>query len=134
MIIFLWKYMGYIEMITDKLQPISKALLPVFRLANNFKIYWLRSVNSDSSTYCILKSLVSFWNSCLYVHLFIPAGDLNLNVVAMALSGFTDEKNTLWHQMVATQSTMLQNPYLRTMFTFLTAEVDRYEDMLVSSF
>ncbi len=59
------------------------------------------------------------------------ASDLNLNVVAMALSGFTEEHNSLWRQMVGTQSAKLQSPYLRTMFAFLTADTERYEDMLV---
>ncbi|CAH1789595.1 unnamed protein product [Owenia fusiformis] len=55
---------------------------------------------------------------------------VNLNVVAMALSGFTDDKNTLWREMCSTSRSQLMNPYLRAMFAFLTGTHDNYEDVL----
>ncbi|XP_077978834.1 GATOR2 complex protein MIOS-B-like [Glandiceps talaboti] len=60
-------------------------------------------------------------------------GDLNLNVVAMALSGYTDDKNTLWREMCGTLCMQLKNPYLRAMFAFLTSDSDRYELVLSES-
>ncbi|KAM5255185.1 GATOR2 complex protein MIOS isoform 2-T2 [Ctenodactylus gundi] len=57
-------------------------------------------------------------------------GDLNLNVVAMALSGYTDEKNSLWREMCSTLRLQLNNPYLCVMFAFLTSEAGSYDGVL----
>ncbi|XP_028926405.1 GATOR complex protein MIOS isoform X2 [Ornithorhynchus anatinus] len=57
-------------------------------------------------------------------------GDLNLNVVAMALSGYTDEKNSLWREMCGTLRLQLSNPYLCVMFAFLTSEAGCYDGVL----
>ncbi|XP_038624378.1 GATOR complex protein MIOS isoform X3 [Tachyglossus aculeatus] len=57
-------------------------------------------------------------------------GDLNLNVVAMALSGYTDEKNSLWREMCGTLRLQLSNPYLCVMFAFLTSEAGSYDGVL----
>uniref|UniRef100_A0A8D0L612 Meiosis regulator for oocyte development n=1 Tax=Sphenodon punctatus TaxID=8508 RepID=A0A8D0L612_SPHPU len=57
-------------------------------------------------------------------------GDLNLNVVAMALSGYTDEKNSLWREMCSTLRLQLNNPYLCAMFAFLTSESGSYDGVL----
>ncbi|XP_064146073.1 GATOR2 complex protein MIOS isoform X2 [Loxodonta africana] len=57
-------------------------------------------------------------------------GDLNLNVVAMALSGYTDEKNSLWREMCGTLRLQLNNPYLCVMFAFLTSETGSYDGVL----
>ncbi|KAL2777314.1 GATOR complex protein MIOS isoform 2 [Daubentonia madagascariensis] len=57
-------------------------------------------------------------------------GDLNLNVVAMALSGYTDEKNSLWREMCSTLRLQLNNPYLCVMFAFLTSETGSYDGVL----
>nr|XP_008540651.1 PREDICTED: WD repeat-containing protein mio [Equus przewalskii] len=57
-------------------------------------------------------------------------GDLNLNVVAMALSGCTDEKNSLWREMCSTLRLQLNNPYLCVMFAFLTSETGSYDGVL----
>ncbi|XP_036902312.1 GATOR complex protein MIOS isoform X2 [Sturnira hondurensis] len=57
-------------------------------------------------------------------------GDLNLNVVAMALSGYTDEKNSLWREMCSTLRLQLNNPYLCVMFAFLTSEGGSYDGVL----
>uniref|UniRef100_W5MZ29 Missing oocyte, meiosis regulator, homolog (Drosophila) n=1 Tax=Lepisosteus oculatus TaxID=7918 RepID=W5MZ29_LEPOC len=60
-------------------------------------------------------------------------GDLNLNVVAMALSGYTDEKNSLWREMCSTLRLQLSNPYLCVMFAFLTSEPGAYDGVLYES-
>ncbi|KAK2489892.1 hypothetical protein MC885_005028 [Smutsia gigantea] len=57
-------------------------------------------------------------------------GDLNLNVVAMALSGYTNEKNSLWREMCSTLRLQLNNPYLCVMFAFLTSETGSYDGVL----
>lgn len=63
--------------------------------------------------------------------LFLIAGDLNLNVVAMALSGYTDEKSSLWREMCSSLRLQLKNPYLCVMFAFLTSEPGAYDGVLV---
>lgn len=62
--------------------------------------------------------------------MFYPA-DLNLNVVAMALSGYTDEKASLWREMCSTLRLQLKKPYLCAMFAFLTSEPGAYDAVLV---
>ncbi|XP_025945813.1 GATOR2 complex protein MIOS isoform X1 [Apteryx mantelli] len=57
-------------------------------------------------------------------------GDLNLNVVAMALSGYTDEKSSLWREMCSTLRLQLNNAYLCAMFAFLTSESGSYDGVL----
>uniref|UniRef100_A0A7N5P1E3 GATOR2 complex protein MIOS n=1 Tax=Ailuropoda melanoleuca TaxID=9646 RepID=A0A7N5P1E3_AILME len=61
-------------------------------------------------------------------------GDLNLNVVAMALSGYTDEKNSLWREMCSTLRLQLNNPYLCVMFAFLTSETGSYDGVLLNRY
>ncbi|KAH0514512.1 WD repeat-containing protein mio [Microtus ochrogaster] len=61
-------------------------------------------------------------------------GDLNLNVVAMALSGYTDEKNSLWREMCSTLRLQLNNPYLCVMFAFLTSEAGAYDGVLLNKY
>lgn len=55
----------------------------------------------------------------------------NLNVVAMALAGFTDDKTSMWRQLCFNTKAQLTDPYLRAMFSFLTAENYNYEHVLV---
>ena len=46
----------------------------------------------------------------------------DLGVVAMALSGFSEERSgSLWREMVSSSHKDMSNPYLRAMFTFLLA-------------
>lgn len=52
----------------------------------------------------------------------------------MALSGYTDEKNSLWREMCSTLRLQLNNPYLCAMFAFLTSESGSYDGVLVSKF
>lgn len=56
----------------------------------------------------------------------------NLNVVAMALAGFSDDVNSMWRQFCAQPKAKLQDPYLRAMFSFLTAENYNYDNVLVN--
>ncbi|TRY56866.1 hypothetical protein DNTS_013956 [Danionella cerebrum] len=60
-------------------------------------------------------------------------GDVNLNVVAMALSGYTDEKNSLWREMCSSLRLQLKKPYLCIMFAFLTSEPGAYDGVLYES-
>ncbi|KAJ3597439.1 hypothetical protein NHX12_000964 [Muraenolepis orangiensis] len=60
-------------------------------------------------------------------------GDLNLSVVAMALSGYTDERNSLWREMCSSLRSQLRNPYLLVMFAFLTSEPAAYDGVLYES-
>lgn len=57
--------------------------------------------------------------------------DNNLNAVAMALAGFTDDKNSMWRKMCASTKSQLSDPYLRAMFSFLTADNYTYDHVLV---
>ncbi len=65
------------------------------------------------------------------VSFMLWSGDLNLNVVAMALSGYTDEKNSLWREMCSSLRLQLKKPYLCIMFAFLTSEPGAYDAVLV---
>jgi len=55
-----------------------------------------------------------------------------LNMVAMALSGFSEESTTLWRESCQKSKSQLSDPYLRATFGFLTADNDSYESVLVS--
>jgi hypothetical protein len=55
---------------------------------------------------------------------------LALNVVAMALAGFTDDKNSVWKQFCTTARHKLSDPYLKVIFSFLTAENYNFESVL----
>lgn len=57
---------------------------------------------------------------------------LGLNVVAMALAGFSDDKNSIWKQFCTTAKQKLTDPYLKAIFSFLTAENFNYDGVLVS--
>ncbi|XP_066586197.1 GATOR2 complex protein MIOS [Prorops nasuta] len=54
----------------------------------------------------------------------------NLNIVAMAISGFTEDKNSMWREFCLKSKSQLTNPYLRATFAFLTADNDSYENVL----
>uniref|UniRef100_A0A0B6ZZ52 Uncharacterized protein n=1 Tax=Arion vulgaris TaxID=1028688 RepID=A0A0B6ZZ52_9EUPU len=57
-------------------------------------------------------------------------GKPNLQAVAMALSGFTEDKNALWRRTCGTLRYQLENPYLRAIFAFLACDEDNFEDVL----
>ena len=70
--------------------------------------------------------------TCICKTCFLPgSGGLNLHVVAMALSGYYDNKNTLWQEMCQSLYSRLDDAYLRAMFAFLTCEDDKYDSVLV---
>ncbi|KAJ8949341.1 hypothetical protein NQ314_008261 [Rhamnusium bicolor] len=54
----------------------------------------------------------------------------SLNVVAMALAGFSDDASSVWRQFCSTSRAKLTDPYLKTMFAFLTAENYNYDSVL----
>lgn len=56
----------------------------------------------------------------------------NLHIVAMALSGFTEDKSSMWRELCLKSRSQLTDPYLRATFAFLTADNDSYETVLVS--
>lgn len=56
----------------------------------------------------------------------------DLSTVAMAIAGYTEEKNTLWRKTCMSLLQKLEDPYLRAMFAFLTCDRENYEEILVS--
>lgn len=50
--------------------------------------------------------------------------DPNLSSVAMALSGYTGERTSMWREMCQSLKSQLTNPYMKAMFAFLTSESD----------
>ncbi|XP_015608765.1 GATOR complex protein MIOS-B [Cephus cinctus] len=54
----------------------------------------------------------------------------NLNIVAMALSGFSEDRNSMWRELCLKSRSQLSDPYLRATFAFLTADNDSYENVL----
>ncbi|XP_015747858.1 PREDICTED: WD repeat-containing protein mio-B-like [Acropora digitifera] len=53
-----------------------------------------------------------------------------LNVVAMALSGFTEERKATSKKMCGSLSRQMESPYLRSAFAFLTSEGDNFDSIL----
>lgn len=56
--------------------------------------------------------------------------NINLSAIALALSGYTKEADSLWREMCKTILVQLSDPYLRAIFTFLTTDSDRYSEIL----
>ncbi|XP_076266778.1 GATOR complex protein mio isoform X2 [Rhynchophorus ferrugineus] len=56
----------------------------------------------------------------------------SLNIVAMALSGFSDDPNSVWKKFCSSTIGTLTDPYLKAMFGFLTAD-GNYESLLSES-
>ncbi|CAH0752477.1 unnamed protein product [Bemisia tabaci] len=54
----------------------------------------------------------------------------HLNIVAMAVSGFSDSKSGMWRELCTSSMLQLSDPYLRAMFAFLTSESDSYDGVL----
>lgn len=50
--------------------------------------------------------------------------DPNLSSVAMALSGYTGERTSMWREMCQALKSQLTNPYMKAMFAFLTSDND----------
>lgn len=57
----------------------------------------------------------------------------NLSIVAMALSGFSDDKSSMWREHCIQSRSRLTDPYLRAMFAFLTSENENYDNVLNES-
>ncbi|EFN84236.1 GATOR complex protein MIOS [Harpegnathos saltator] len=57
----------------------------------------------------------------------------NLDIVAMALSGFSEDRNSMWRESCLKSRSQLPDPYLRATFAFLTADNDSYENVLNES-
>lgn len=57
-------------------------------------------------------------------------GDSYFSTVAMALSGYTGERNSLWREMCSSLRYEIKRPYLRAIFSFLTSETELYEEIL----
>jgi len=53
--------------------------------------------------------------------------DVSYQLVALALAGFTDNRDTLWQEMCGTHRNTLSDPYLRAAFAFLTSQSEKYE-------
>lgn len=49
------------------------------------------------------------------------------NTVSMALSGYTDDKASVWREACIASRMKLEDPYLRAIFAFLTADSDNYD-------
>lgn len=64
------------------------------------------------------------------IHNNISAKDTTLNVVAMALSGYTEEKKTMWRKLCSSLCGQMESPYLRSAFAFLTSEADNFDSIL----
>ncbi|CAH0555566.1 unnamed protein product [Brassicogethes aeneus] len=54
----------------------------------------------------------------------------SLNIVAMALAGFSDDKSSVWKQFCTNSRSKITDPYLKAMFAFLTDENNNYDDIL----
>ncbi|KAH0544233.1 GATOR complex protein MIOS-B [Cotesia glomerata] len=54
----------------------------------------------------------------------------NLHIVAMALSGFSEDRNSMWRELCLKSRSQLSDPYLRATFAFLTADNDSYDNVL----
>ena len=80
--------------------------------------------------------VVYITNKACHIHCHVFVGISpeapTLGTVAMALSGFTLEKNALWRQTCCDLRRSLGNPYLQAIFSFLASKKSNYDDVLVS--
>ncbi|CAB4065826.1 unnamed protein product [Lepeophtheirus salmonis] len=56
----------------------------------------------------------------------------SMRMVSMALSGYTEDKSGLWHEMVPGTNTLVGDPYLQILFTFLMYSQEDYKAILDS--
>jgi len=54
----------------------------------------------------------------------------NLNMVSVAVSGFSTEGSRLWRDVVSASVPLLPDPALKSLFSFLTADDEAYADVL----
>lgn len=60
--------------------------------------------------------------------------NMNLSAIALALSGYTRDTNSLWREMCQSIKSQLSDPYLKAIFTFLTSDSENYSEIIVSYF
>jgi len=58
--------------------------------------------------------------------------NMNLSAIALALSGYTRDTNSLWREMCQSIKSQLSDPYLKAIFTFLTSDSESYSEIIVS--
>ncbi|RTG83870.1 WD repeat-containing protein mio, partial [Schistosoma bovis] len=58
------------------------------------------------------------------------SSDADIDLVALALAGYTDTRNELWRTTCANLIKHLQNPYLRVMFVFLSRQGGDFQSIL----
>ncbi|CAG2121700.1 unnamed protein product, partial [Medioppia subpectinata] len=56
----------------------------------------------------------------------------SFNAIALALSGYTKDRNSFWREMCQSIQIQLSDHYLRAIFTFLTTDSETYSEILVS--
>jgi hypothetical protein len=54
-----------------------------------------------------------------------------MNAVAMAISGYSEDKHTLWKKTCSSLLHKLTDPYLRAIFAFLSCEKEDFQEILV---
>lgn len=91
-----------------------------------------------SGAYCRAAAIAVFnLNIQLAIEVLCRASDENqfgssLNVAALALTGFSDDRSKAWRQNCMSCIEKLTNPYLKAMFSFLTADSQNYDSAIVS--
>lgn len=58
----------------------------------------------------------------------------SLNIAALALTGFSDDRSKTWKHNCLSCIEKLSNPYFKVMFSFLTADNQNYDAALVSEY
>lgn len=53
-----------------------------------------------------------------------------MHVVAMALAGFSDDKNSVWKEFCLASKNKLEDPYLKAIFSFLTVGCNNFDIIL----
>lgn len=57
-------------------------------------------------------------------------GDPHLRYAAMALSGYTSDRSTLWRESCQSLKANLSDSYLKAIFTFLITDNENYSEIL----
>lgn len=89
-------------------------------------------MQAQKATYFNLFLYIYYFVLCLF-YLIVDKSKGTLHAVAMALSGYTEEKNTLWRKTCDSLRDQLEHPYLKAIFAFLATEDDNYEEVLVGN-
>lgn len=126
-------FQTFVESLCSRQEFTRAALIACFQLKIRYAIEILGMGAERVITYHFSFLL------CLYiVDLIIfypqPQESNNLRMAAIALSGFSFEKNAIWRSQCVITHSQISDPYLRAMFAFLTPDNDSYESVLVSIF